>query len=910
MNSILSQIAKATVLTTVAFAACPETAQAIPATPSPIKVRQPDGSTIEIRLHGDEHHSVITTADCSRVLRRDPDGRYITGEAFDLAGFHRQNAPASRRLSGGNGFPTHGRQKALAILVEYPETDKHPSGRRFTIDNPRQHFDDMLNKEGFDTDGATGSVRDYFIDASSGILDLTFDVFGPVTLSEDLSFYAQKINGEDLNAWHMVEEACRALDSQIDFSEYDRDSDGIIDNVYVFYAGEGGATSANPDDCIWQHAANVESITGKQFLFDGCRLNHYACSNEYRIITDDSGNETFLTEGIGTVCHEFSHVLGLPDLYDTSGMGVYTVGEWALMDIGCHLNNSRTPPNFTALERMMLGWIDPVTIEQKPQTLSLRDITSNEAYRIDTPNENEYLLLENRQQKGWDTYVPGHGLLVWHIKYSKAYWDANQVNTRPNDMGVDIIRADGITSHDTRDGDTFPGASKVSALNDEGFPNMLTNDGKRTETPLSRITEAGGLITFDVCRTVSQLGKVTGLKADGITPTGFTASWDAVSNASGYILNVFTRQDNGTIVPTGRYHDLNISSTSAQISGLNADTDYFFTVRAISGTVSGAVSDECKATTPAMTFEYTAPEGLRVTGTTDRSVTVSWNALTDAADYSVTVSTRQPGTPESTEVDFTDGVDILPDGWVTNSNFTISMGGYYGNASPSLSLPDDYGRLQSPLLPTALTGLRFWYRERSGSGSGYIMVSVLDGSQWVDVDRIDLPERMSEGISYCLDADRIPENAAAARIVYRRGSKGSLAIDDVVAEYAGPAIDKPVAGWDDKALGCATTETRIEGLESGHDYYVAVRGIDASGTRSMPSAQIKVTAGNSRLGQVESGNTPDFRVDADGNVTIDASDRDAIDIYDMQGRRIMDLRLPCRGIYLLKAHGKTTKLIY
>ncbi|MDE6462835.1 MAG: M6 family metalloprotease domain-containing protein [Muribaculaceae bacterium] len=910
MRSILSQIAKATVLTTVAFAACPEAAQAIPAIPSPIKVKQPDGSVIEIRLHGDEHHSAITTADCTRVLRRDPDGRYIAGETFDLAGFRRHNAPPARRLSGENGFPTHGKQKALAILVEYPETDKHPSGRKFTIDNPRQHFDDMLNKEGFDTDGATGSVRDYFLDASSGIFDLTFDVFGPITLSEDLSFYAQKINGEDLNAWRMAEEACRALDSQIDFNEYDRDSDGIIDNVYVFYAGEGGATSANPDDCIWQHAANVESITGQQFLFDGCRLNHYACSNEYRIITDDAGRETLLTEGIGTVCHEFSHVLGLPDLYDTSGMGIYTPGEWALMDLGCHLNNSRTPPNFTALERMMLGWIDPVTIEQKPQTLSLRDITSNEAYRIDTPNENEYFLLENRQLKGWDIYLPGHGLLVWHIKYSKAYWDANQVNTRSNDLGVDIVRADGIKGNDTRDGDTFPGASKVTALNDDGFPNMLTNDSKRTETPLSRITEAGGLITFDVCKTVSQLGKVTGLKADGITPTGFTASWDAVSNASGYVLNVFTRADNGTTAPAGRYHDLNISSTSAQISGLNAETDYFVTVRAVSGAVSGAMSDECKVTTPAMTFEYTAPEGLKATDTTDSSVTVSWNSLADATDYSVTVSTRQPGEPESTEVDFTDGVEILPDGWVTNSNFTISMNGYYGNASPSLSLPDDYGRLQSPLLPTTLTGLRFWYRERSGSGSGYIVVSVLDGAQWVDVDRIDLPERMSEGISYNLDSDKIPENAAAARIVYRRGSKGSLAIDDVVAEYAGPTVATPLAGWDDKALGSSATETRIDGLESGHDYYVAVRGIDASGTRSMPSAEIKVTAGNSRLGHVSNDNTLSIRVDADGNVTVDATDRTSIGIFDMQGRRITGLRLPCRGIYLLKANGITTKLIY
>lgn len=894
----------------VAFATFPQAAKAIPASPKPIKVTQPDGSTTEVRLYGDEHRWIMTTADGSRIVSRDSDGLYQASEAFDPTEFSRKLTKARHKSSGarlgGSGFPTHGQQKALAILVEYPKTDLHPEGREFTIANPRQHFADLLNKEGYDTDGSTGSVRDYFLDASSGVLDLKFDVFGPIVLSEDLSYYTKKTNGENLNAWRMVEEACRALDRQIDFTEYDRDNDGIIDNVYLFYAGEGGATSAYPDDCIWQHAADIENITGKQFIFDGRRLNHYACSNEYRIITDASGNSRKIAEGIGTVCHEFSHVLGLPDLYDTSGMGIYTPGVWAIMDTGCHLNDSRTPPHYTALERMMLGWIDPIVIEKKPQTLTLRDIGHNEAYRIDTPNDNEYFILENRQQSGQDTYLPGHGLLVWHIKYVEDYWNANQVNTRVNDMGVDIVRADGIKSDNSRDGDTFPGASKVSALGDDGFPNMLTSNSLRTETPLSRITEAGGLISFDVCKTVSQLDKVTGLKATDIVPDGFTASWDEVNNAAGYRLNVYT-MSGATMIPVGMYHDLNVSSSSVRVNGLEPATDYLFTVRAVSGAISGAESDECHVTTPAMTFAYSTPAGVTVTDVAATSFTVTWDALDDAADYSLTVFTKESGQSESTGVDFTDGVDILPGGWVTNSNFTISMNGYYGNASPSLSLPDDYGRLQSPLLPNALTGLSFWYRERSGSGDGHIEIGVLTDDGWIEADRIELPSGMSEGIAYRMNSEMIPENAMAIRIVYRRGNRGSLAIDDVIAEYAGPAVNMPLPDWDDRNLGSTATTASVSDLTAGHDYYVTVRGIDASGMRSRPSDEVRVTAG-SAIGNIN-GTKPTISVDSDGRIIVEGADSADLTIYDLQGRKIGQ-RLPSHGIYILKYREITAKIIF
>lgn len=910
MKLTLLSTAKATALVAVAFASLPETGHAMPASPFPISAVQPDGSVIDVRVHGDENYHMLTTADCTKVLTRDGSGMLTAAGDFDQANFERnldrarrKQAPA--RILGSDGFPAHGKQRALAILVEYPETEQRPQGRRFSLPDPRQHFDDLLNKPGYDTDGATGSVYDYFLDSSSGVLELTFDVFGPVTLEHDLSYYTALTNGENLSAWHMAEEACRLLDGQIDFTEYDRDRNGVIDNVYIFYAGEGGATSATPEDCIWQHAADIERITGKQFLFDGVRLNHYACSNEYRLVRNTSTGEMVRqAEGIGTVCHEFSHVLGLPDFYDTGTGGVYTPGLWALMDTGCHLNDSRTPPYYTAIERYLMGWIDPVVIGKQPQSLSLRDISNNEAYRIDTHLENEYFLLENRQLKGWDAFLPGHGMLIWHVNYSADYWNANQVNTRPESMGLDIVRADG--SKGSLDGDTFPGTQKVTSISDEGYPNLLTLNATPTNAPLSRITEAGGIITFDVCKAVSKLDKVDGLRVENVTPGGFTAVWNQTHQSAGYVFNLFTRDGGGEAEPVGMYHDLNVATTSLTVSGLDEDSDYYFTVRAVAGGVSGETSDEFKVHTPPMSFEFSSPAAVEISEVTSASFKASWLPLEGAVDYSVLVYTKEPGEPVVGTADFTGGVESLPAGWSTNCSITMSMNGYYGEAAPSLSMPEDYGRIQSPLLPAELCGLQFWYRERSGSGEGRIEISVLDGSQWTQIDRIDLPDRMSEGAVYTLPADKILPGSVAVRIVYRRGTKGSLAIDDIKVSHAGESVRTPLEGWASKELGSASTQVVVGPLAPMTDYYFKVRGIDADGAKSMSSDEVKVTtleqAGISETVSEEVSVT----VTSDGMVTVDGTDR-AVSVYDLQGRPVQ-MPLPARGIYLLRAGSEMIKI--
>ena len=202
--------------------------------------------------------------------------------------------------------------------------------------------------------------------------------------------------------------------------------------------------------------------------------------------------------GIGTFCHEFSHVLGLPDLYSTDYyVPSFTPDSWILMDRGPYNNNGKTPPYYSIYERYALGWITPQEIG-KPADIKLDNISKNVGYIIKTDNENEYFLLENRQQEGWDKYIPGHGMLIWHIDYNQEVWDLNAVNNIPSHQYVDIEEADAIQTDETRAGDTFPGTSNVTSFTDDTNPSMKTWKGNGLNKPITDIEEKDGIIRFKI----------------------------------------------------------------------------------------------------------------------------------------------------------------------------------------------------------------------------------------------------------------------------------------------------------------------------------------------------------------------------------------------------------------------------
>lgn len=903
---------KQLLMSVTAFWAATLYCNAAPAIPAPVPVLQPDGTYIDVILTGDEHGHSILSADGTRLLVRDSKDMLVdAGKA--PARIARKNSgklAPPMRIAGSSGYPSVGKQRALAILVQFPATDEHPEGRPFSTENPRQLFDDMLNKPGYNHNGATGSVRDYYLDSSSGLFDLTFDVYGPVTLSRDLTFYSTKINGEDLNAWNMAEEACRILDAEINFKDYDRDGDGVIDNVYIFYAGPGAATGGDPSTSVWQHAADIEKITGKQFVFDGVRLNHYACSNEYRDVRGTDGTVERHTEGIGTVCHEFSHVLGLPDIYDTTGMNT-TCGDWSVMDTGCHLNNSRTPPRMSAYERSMLGWIEPRRIGEAPESVVLREITHNEACMIATGNTDEYFLLENRRQTGWDSYLPGHGMLIWHIHYMPDMWALNQVNTLRGDLGVDILRADGDANYETRNGDTFPGAKGVTSISDDGYPNMRTNAGESTNAPLSAITESGGVIFFDVCKENFRLAKVTGLTATEVTPSGFTLTWDPVSGtAVAYKLYVY-EDDNGLRKLVNGYSGLIIDDVTATVQGLKPSSEYIVSVTAFSGNTSGEPSDELTVNTPELSFRYEIPVAEPAELVDASSFRARWQPVDGATDYALSVYTKTKGEADICTVDFTGGIEAIPAGWTTNCCFTMSIDGYYGETSPSLSMTDDYARLQSPLLKGYLRSISFWYRERSASGKSSIEVSALDDTNnWIPLVTLPLKKGLTEGERFSLgeSSPEFPAGCRAVRFVYRRVDSGSLALDDIVIGYNDKYTYHTVGNWSDAKLGSAETSATVDGLDPGTVYNYTVRAVNAAGEMTLPSNEVKVCTATTGIDGILRG-MPEAHISADGTLTVNGYDGE-IRVFDIFGCRITGSVLPAHGVYIVCAGAKIFKIIY
>jgi M6 family metalloprotease-like protein len=456
-------------------------AYAVKANPDPIIITQPDGTQLTIWLYGDERNHYKTTVDGyllktnstgylayatlnsvseiveSEFIAHDVDKRSEKEIDFlktiPLNGLFKKMQSRPQKTKGvaaqtnvQSPIPLKGLVKTLVILVNY-------SDKSFTIPAPQTSFSNLLNEVGYSANGGTGSARDYFMESSYGKFCPNFDVVGPYTLPQNSDFYG----GDGFSgAPQMVIDACTAANAAgLDFTQYDLNNDGVLDNVFVIFPGYNMAESSI-DKIIWPHRWFINTGTTALRTFDGKLLNGYACTSEFR----DSRGENMC--GIGTFCHEFSHVLGLPDL---------AIYRWSLMG-GAMYNLGRTPPILSAYERFYLGFLKPQIIST-PSRLQLQPIyqgktspenTDNQAFLISatahnlngiSPNPGEFFLLEYRKKTNWDTYLPADGMLIWHIDYDEAYWNSNLPNeyltygteqTTNNHMRVYIESVDGRTS--------------------------------------------------------------------------------------------------------------------------------------------------------------------------------------------------------------------------------------------------------------------------------------------------------------------------------------------------------------------------------------------------------------------------------------------------------------------------------
>lgn len=374
----------------------------------------------------------------------------------EIREFQRQAAPKRIRISD---YPVIGRCKSLVLLVDFNDV------RFSTLPDAYSYFNGLLNEEGFRYDnGADGSARDYYLASSAGKFDPDFVVVGPITLPKNRAAYGADDEGWlDLRGHEMVMDACILADSTIDFRDFDLDEDGEVDNVYVFYAGYGQADTMD-SDALWPQSNLLYTNKEVDLILDGVRINHYAYSNELRY---EGSSKPAMPVGIGTFVHEFGHVLGISDHYDSSLSGARPgVDNWDTMAAANYFNNMHTPPLFSAFERGELGWLDysNLTEANNGDIVILNPLDeSNMAYRVPVAGSSgqEYFILENRRQRGWDTYLPGQGMLVWHIDMDEDAWLSNNVNTDPSHNRVDIVEADGYESINNLAGDPFPGKRNV-----------------------------------------------------------------------------------------------------------------------------------------------------------------------------------------------------------------------------------------------------------------------------------------------------------------------------------------------------------------------------------------------------------------------------------------------------------------
>ena len=517
---------------------------AVPADPTPGQVTQPDGSKLTVQLHGDEFFNYLTTIDGYTVVKNEAgyytyarlDGnRLIAGNciARDEAnrtaaakavlaqlpkalkspamlkrGINRRNhRDGLLRGVGHGGHMDYDKFRGLIILVNYTDRsfdDYVPSNY-----SPIDFYEAMINSEGYQgftlpfgtKIDAMGSVRDYYYDNSFHQFEPHFDILGPV----DVPFACT--DAHQFNCDSIFFAALEALDDEVDFSQYDIDEDGTADMVFFLVAGHGSDVSANNRDYLWPHMNNFTNSP----VLDGVNFSLYACSTNMTGEEDEYRINYNLVAGIGTICHEFSHVLGLPDFYDTDaeGSGGYNQRHypmtWSIMASGFRSNNGRNPAGYSLYERYALGFAQPVLIEGEG-TISVPALEkSNTGYRMNTANDGEYFLIENRQRIKWDKNLAGPGMLIFRVDSTNVeVWENNLVNANPDHVYYELLRANYSGMGDSYN-DPFPGVSNVTSISNITDPCLRTWDGKMSPYAFVNIAEADSIITFDVVRDNSKV---------------------------------------------------------------------------------------------------------------------------------------------------------------------------------------------------------------------------------------------------------------------------------------------------------------------------------------------------------------------------------------------------------------------
>ena len=463
-----------------------------------------DGTTVRVEVVGDEHGHYFIAEDGSTYQMQ--DNRFVRSELTQLIDNAKARSIESslRRATRMRKVASHakksvgeyntsiGERKGLVILVEFKDV-------KFKSQNLTR-YQDYFNALNYVTnDGFVGSVRDYFIAQSDSLFDLTFDVIGPVSLSKNMKYYGENdAKGNDKHPVDMVIEGCKAIDSLVNFADYDWDGDGEVDQVYVLYAGYGESdNSYNMPNTIWPHEWCI-SADGKNLTLDNVAIETYACGSELA-----AGGKI---DGIGTVCHEFSHCLGFPDTYDTGGSGNMGMGEWDVMCMGSYNGNGNCPPNYTAYQKSCIGWLNLIELTNDTLITDLKPVAKGgQAYVLyNSGYHDEFFVIENRQKNGWDKHIPGKGLMINYVDYDELLWEYNLVNAvgnlaemyglNPGNEGYDLLN----TTNDHQRTTIFRANNKMSSYSSSNdlYPYRTNNCLTPTSKPASKLYHKNALGTM------------------------------------------------------------------------------------------------------------------------------------------------------------------------------------------------------------------------------------------------------------------------------------------------------------------------------------------------------------------------------------------------------------------------------
>lgn len=506
-------------------------ANAVPAKKLQKVITLANGTQVSVELRGDEYLSWWEGTDGTAYRTTATDENVF--EAFDLEA--QKPAAAARRARteqgrvarlarvknslkgaddkmrglGGDHITYKGVKKGLVVLVDF-------KNKKFADGHDLEYYKNVINGKDFtdEEEGYVGSVRDYFLAQSNGQFELDFDVVGPVTMSKNYGYYGgDKEYQKDNLVYEMIKEASDAIQDQVNLKDYDWDGDGEADQVFFLYAGLGQASGGSAST-IWPHESELRYWPCGVLSYSTGKINTYACANELQ--PETQGSSRYISAGIGTICHEFSHCLGFADMYDTSGGGGYGMSVFDVMDQGSYNGNGFVPCNYTAFERIYAGWVEPIELDVPATVKDMKSVSDygRPFIMYNYKNTNEYFLMENRQNTGWDEGLYGcNGLLIVHVNYVPSRWINNTVNSSDQKIPqcCTVVNADGSREPSNTlslQGDLYPYEEKGVTMNDEftdesepaaKLYNKNSDNSYALGIPITQIKRSKGSVSFLVC---------------------------------------------------------------------------------------------------------------------------------------------------------------------------------------------------------------------------------------------------------------------------------------------------------------------------------------------------------------------------------------------------------------------------